>query len=634
MKAKKHLMGLVAGLLALSLTACSVGQSILDTATGTSLQTSSVSVQAASADSAGSTAAVSTGPASAVAALAENTAADEQAADYTWDEAGVVAITLSGDAITAGAGVQVQGTQATITAAGTYRLSGTLTEGQIVVDTADKGTVQLILDGVSLHNSTSAALYVAQAKKVVLILAAGTTNQVSDGASYVFANPVDTDPNAAIFSHSDLTIAGDGALTVTGSYQDGLTSQDGLLIAGGTLTVTAVDDGLRGKDYLVVEAGQLTVNAGGDGLKSDNAEDAALGYISLQAGTFSVTAGADAIQAETDVLITGGTFTLQSGGGAQAALSADASAKGIRAKVNLNIDAGTFTIDSADDALHSNDSLTINGGTFTLASGDDGLHADAALTINGGDVRITRSYEGVESAVITLNAGTLAVVASDDGLNVAAGNDGSGQMGWGPGGQGQDTFASANGQYLYINGGTITVNASGDGIDINGAVAMTGGTLIVSGPTEQMNGALDFDAGFSMTGGVVAAAGSSGMAMTPDATSSQPALLIYFDAVQAAGTLVNIQDSAGQSVLTFAPAKEFQSLAFASAALKNGETYTVYLGGSAAGTTTALAQTAGAVYTDGAYTPGTQAASFTISSVVTTVGNGGMRGPGGPRQRP
>lgn len=573
------------------------------------------------------------GDATAAQALAENSQTHADPGDTVWDEAEVVAITLDGAAITTGgAGVTVDGSRATITAAGTYRLSGALADGQIVVNTGDEGVVRLILDGVDITSASSAPIYVANAEKTVIILAAGSENRVADAVSYVFDDPEAEEPNAAIFSKSDLTIAGDGALSVTGNFNDGIASKDGLVIAGGAITVSAVDDGVRGKDYLVVQAGSLNVSSHGDGLKADNEEDADKGYIAIDGGEITVSAAGDAITAASDVLITGGTFTLTTGGGAAARADEATSAKAIKGAASVIVDGGSFTIDAADDALHTNGSLVINGGTFQIAAADDGMHADATLEVNAGSIRVIRSYEGIESAVITLNGGSLDLTASDDGVNVAGGQDGSGTTGWGQppadgqqpggmgfgGGPGMDAFASSSDYFLYVNGGYIVVNAGGDGVDVNGAIEMTGGTLLVNGPTEAMNAALDYDGGFTLTGGFLAAAGSAGMAMAPGADSTQPSALIYFDAEQAAGSLVHIVDSAGQAVLTFAPAKACQSLVFSSPALVSGQTYTVYTGGSATG------DSSDGLYSQANYTGGAQIASFTIASSVTTVGSGGM----------
>ena len=611
---KKTFTFLFTLLLTLSLAACSLGA----TATGTTQTTSS-----------GASAATTPIPtvASVSAALTQKGGTHEAASDYVWDAATAIPITLNGNSITADSSkVKVNGSTATIIAGGTYSLSGTLTDGQILVETESEAPVQLVLNGVSLASSSSAPINIVKAKKVILILADGTQSTVTDASQYVFASTDVDEPNAAIFSKSDLSIAGNGSLTVNGNYNDGITSKDGLIIASGTISVTAVDDGVRGKDYLVVENGTLTINAGGDGLKSDNEEDAAKGYISIENGVFNVTSGGDAFSAQTDLLISTGEFNLTSGGGSTAKLDENTSAKGLKAVNNLNIDNGVFTINSADDALHSNNNLVVNAGTLSLASGDDGMHADATLTINGGDINITQSYEGVESAVITINSGNIRVTSSDDGLNVATGNDGSGALGPGgrPAGPGQqDTFNASSATFLHLNGGYISVNARGDGVDVNGTIEMTAGTLVVSGPTDNGNGALDYDAGFKLTGGFVVAAGSAGMAMAPGTVSSQNSVLVYLTSVQPAGTVFHIQNSAGEEILTFAPAKEYQSVAFSSPKLIKGETYTVYVGGSSTGTVT------DGLYQGGAYTAGTQAESFTVSSVVTQVGSGGRGGPGG-----
>jgi len=587
-----------------------------------------------------------TGVTSLTDALAGKAELHAEASDTTWQDADVVSINLDGTSISSDdAGVEITGSTALITHAGTYNLSGTLADGQVIVNSADKAPVRLILDGVTLASSTSAPIYVQDASKVILILAEGTNNSISDAAIYTFPAADSDEPNAAIFSTSDLTITGTGALSVSGNFNDGIASKDGLIIDGGNITVTAVDDAIRGKDYLVVEDGSLSLTAGGDGLKSDNAEDATKGFIAISGGTLNLTSGNDAIQAETDVIIVGGTFDITAGGGSSMYAAADSSAKGILAAVNLTISNGTFTINAADDTLHSNGSMIIHNGTFALSSADDALHADTAISINNGTINITDSYEGIESQVITINNGNIHINASDDGINVANGVDGSGAMGPGvqpplggvgqPGGQrparggqggmpGQavDPSAYTAGLYLYINGGTIAINALGDGIDINGAVEMTNGTLLVSGPTNSGNAALDYDAYFNLSGGYIAAAGSSGMAMAPSEISTQSSVLINLTAMQPAGTLIHIQNSAGEDVLTFAPAKEYGSLAFTSSMLKQGETYSVFLGGTSTG-----AEQDG-VYSGGTYSGGTQYIDFTITSSVTQVGTSGGGMPG------
>jgi hypothetical protein len=553
-------------------------------------------------------------PASGVAAvLAENDGTHDDAGDYIWDSATAVAITFDGEGATVdGEGAMVEGSTVTITRAGTYSLSGTLRDGQVVVDTADEEDVRLVLNGVALANSTSAPINVVNADDVVLILAAGTENTVSDATTYVFATAEEA-PNAAIYSAADLSIGGEGTLLVQGNHNDAIASQDGLVIASGTITVNAVDDGIRGKDYLVVRGGTITVEAGGDGLKSDNAEDAANGYVLVEGGTLDITAGGDAVDAETDALIANGTLTITAGGGSSGTVAADASAKGIKGTANVVVDGGTLTIDTADDAVHSNGNVVVNGGTLTLRSGDDAMHGDATVTINAGEITVAESYEGIESGVITINDGTIHVTASDDAVNVAGGVDGSGLNR--RGGMGGGDASTYMGEFfLRINGGTLVVDSGGDGLDANGAIVMTGGLVLVNGPTANMNGALDYDGGFAITGGTFVAAGSAGMAQTADASSEQNALLINYTATQAAGTLVRIVDAEGVDVVTFAPTKDYQSLSFSSPLLVAGATYTIYTGGSATGTST------DGYYQDASVSGGTEYATFTVSEVVTLVG--------------
>jgi hypothetical protein len=318
---------------------------------------------------------------------------------------------------------------------------------------------------------------------------------------------------------------------------------------------------------------------------------------------------------------------------------------------------------------------------FSISSGDDGMHADSNLEINGDEIYISQSYEGLESAIITINHGDIYIVSSDDGINVAGGGDGSGMFpgpgrggsGWGGtppegtdaseeggpgqgrmrpqggqppqngdmpqgglpprdgdmaqggqpsemgqmGGPGQESFPSTGDYYLYINGGYVVVDAGGDGLDVNGSIEMTDGVVIVNGPTMNMNGALDYDGSFTITGGFLVAAGSSGMAQAPGSSSSQYSLLLNFDSTQAAGTLVHIQNSDGDDVLSFSPGKEFQSIVFSSSDLVQGVSYDVYLGGSADGSVQ------DGLYQNGSYTPGSQYTSFTISDVVTQLGGRG-----------
>ena len=188
--------------------------------------------------------------------------------DASYDAAAATKIALSGAGATIeGEGAFAEGSTVTISAAGTYVVSGELADGALVVNATDQDKVQVVLAGASIRNADGAALEVRQADKVFVTLAEGSQNTLADGAEYALTEGED-EPNAALFSKGDLTINGTGALTVEGNYRHGVNSKDDLVVTGGAITVTAVEDGLRGKDCVKIADGSFTVTAGGDGVKS------------------------------------------------------------------------------------------------------------------------------------------------------------------------------------------------------------------------------------------------------------------------------------------------------------------------------------------------------------------------------
>jgi hypothetical protein len=477
------------------------------------------------------------------------------------------------------------------------------------VNSTGKGTVRLILNGVNIYCSNSPPIYIIDAKKTIIILQAGTQNYITDGTSYIL-EPGTDEPNAAIFSKKDLTIYGSGSLNIDANYNDAIASKDGLIIKSGTITATSVDDGIRGKDYLIVKAGNIDLDVGGDGLKSDD-DNVTMGYVSIEGGVINIVAAHDAITASTDLLIANGDFTLTTGGGSSSYFSLTDTAKGLKGSVCIVIDNGHFNINSADDTINSNGNITINGGSFLLSTGDDGCHADTYLLINGGDITITKSYEGIESSVITINNGNIQISSSDDGINVAGGNTGGRA----------DPFAPPDeGQWLHINGGYIVVSADADGIDTNGFMDMSGGVVIINGPIDNFNAAIDYGSGtFKITGGTIIAVGSRGMAQGPSPISTQYSVLANLNQPQTP-RLINLQKASGEVIFTFLPTKTFQSIVFSSPQLALGS-YNLYLGGSSTGTPT------DGLYEGGTYTPGTKTLSpFNISGFATTIGGGGGGG--------
>lgn len=578
--------------------------------------------------------------------------------DASWDAASATKITLSGNSAKVdGSGASSNGSTVTITKAGTYVLKGKLSNGQVIVSAGAKDKVRLVLNGVTLSCSNNSPLYTKQAGKTIITLAAGN-NSVSDGTKY--KDTSDNAPDAAIFSKSDLTINGAGTLSVNGSYKNGIGTKDDLVITGGKITVTAANDGLQGHDSAAVKDGSVTITAKNDGIQSNNAKDKDKGWISLDGGTFNITTDKDGIQAETILQVNGGKFNITTGGGSASASTKKGndfpgggpggstnntasneeeteSMKALKAGTGIGITGGVLTIDSADDALHSNGNVAVKGGTLNISAGDDAVHADSNVTIDKGTIKAAKCCEGLEGANITVNGGNIHIIASDDGVNAAGGNDSSSQQ------QGNDKFTAGDYE-VHITGGYIYIDAAGDGLDSNGDLNIDGGTIIVNGPTNNGNGPLDYNGSSKITGGILVAAGSSGMAQAPEDSSSQNSLLVYYSTVQKAGTLVNLSDTDGKSILTFAPSKDYQSIVISMPELQKGQTYTLSSGGTCSG------KNVDGLYTSGTYTSGTKLTDVKLSGVLTSIsddgsestgrsnaggGRGGQSGTGSPRgQRP
>ena len=309
------------------------------------------------------------------------------------------------------------------------------------------------------------------------------------------------------------------------------------------------------------------------------------------------------------------------------------STKGIKAVNVVQIEGGTFTIDSNEDALHSNGNVTVNGGEITINTGDDGIHADADVVITAGTVRIEKSYEGIEGINVTIKDGDIYVKASDDGINTNGGSSDIGQFGFDPT-QTAETEQQTNESesLLLIEGGYVYVNANGDGLDSNDSIKMTGGTVVVYGPTNAGNGTLDYDNTFTVEGGTLIAAGSSGMAMGVSDTSTQNALMMTFTNVQEAGTTVNVTTDNGDVVATVALEKAFQTIMISTPDLVQEQSYTVNFGGTVEG------EEKNGVYSEASSVTGmTGSVEFTLPTQAMTYVNesgitensGGMMMPGG-----
>lgn len=243
----------------------------------------------------------------------------EEKLDASWNEKSAVKITLNGDSVTADdKNVEVDGSKVTITGAGTYVLSGTISDGQIVVDSDDKDSVRLVLNGAEITCSNSSAIWV-KAGDTIITLADGTENTLTDGAEYT-TDSEDDEPKAAVYAKDDLTFNGSGSLTVNGNYKNGIQCKDALKFVSGTYTITAANNGLVGKDSVSIKDGTYTITSGGDGIKSTNTDETDKGYVIIDGGTFTITAEGDGIQAETLLRVNDGDFTITTGGGSENAV--------------------------------------------------------------------------------------------------------------------------------------------------------------------------------------------------------------------------------------------------------------------------------------------------------------------------
>lgn len=527
-----------------------------------------------------------------------------------YDESDSVIIQLNGNSATASSNsVQISGTTITITEDTTHIISGTLDDGMIIVNAEDTAKLQLVFNGVEINSKTSAALYILEADKVFVTLVSGTENSLSNGGTFTAID--DNNIDAALYSKQDLTVNGSGSLTVTSPAGHGIVSKDDLVITGGTYTVTSASHGIDANDSVrITGETSITVDAGKDGIHVENTDDTALGFVYISNGSMKIEAEGDGIAAGAymqiedgiiDVLAGGGSVNGSNessnswggfmGGGKHGGYSSSSSTtddssssmKGIKATNSLLISNGTFTIDSADDSIHSDVSVIINGGTFEIASGDDAIHAEESLTITSGTINVTESYEGLEALDIDVQGGDIKLVASDDGLNAAGGTDSSGTTGGRDGmfgggkhgGMGGGMSSSSNGS-IVISGGKLYVNASGDGLDANGTLTISGGYTVVVGPTQGDTATLDYDVSGTITGGTFIGTGASGMAQT-FSDSKQGVIAVSVGNVSA-GTEITLTDTKGNTIISYTPELSYAVVILSSPDINAGDTYTITVG--------------------------------------------------------
>ena len=512
-------------LAALALTGCSATSASNASATATSATSTSAS---STSDTTSKVADSFSTDVKSGAKLAEDT--HYSAKDVTWDSSSEVTIDLSNP--TATDGVTVSDGVITITKAGNYKLTGTY-EGQIKVEATSGDMVRLILNNATITNSTGAAINVVEADEVVIYTASGTTNTVSDGSSYS-----DTaSPDAAIYSKSDLTLAGEGTLKVEGKYEEGIHTTDGLVIASGTLEANVANTGIKGKDYVDILDGTVTVTASQDGIKATNDTDGNRGWVRLSGGTVNISAGDDGFKAERVLEISGGTLNITQ------------SNEGIEAQY-INILDGTVNVTSSDDGINASYSTT-------------------STTTESASTSTTQTTQGNQSA-----QGNQAALQAPSGSAGQAPAGGQAPSGGGAGGGGTFEVVDAT---INIAGGTVTVNANGDGIDSNGTATLSGGTLIVNGPFTGGNASLDTNSDLLLNGATVTAGNSGDMFEAPSTNSTSGYVKISNVSNLSAGTTVQVADSSGNVVANYKVTNSNTALILVSSSkITKGQSYTVY----------------------------------------------------------
>ena len=514
----------------------------------------------------------------------------------------------------------VQGGVVNITEKGDYVLSGTL-NGQIVVETPEDEKVRLILNGVTITASRGPAIYEKQADKLVITLAEGTVNTLTDGET---VTDDDDTIGAALYAEDDLSVNGSGSLIINGTRKHGIQSKADLIIAGGSITVNAALDGIRGRNSVLVLDGAISVTAGGDGIVSTRTDAEDKGWVVLAGGNVTVRTGDGAGEVRVSANGRGGAGgrgRWDDWGSVTGAADNGVSQKAVKAAAGLTVLGGSYTFDCADDGLHAVN-VTVNGGTFSIKSGDDGMHADKEMTVNAGTIDIARCYEGLEGENVTVNGGSIRIVSSDDGINASGGGDGSGFGGWGRGGG--FTGMGSSGM-LTITGGQIGVTAGGDGLDSNGSILVSGGVTGVWTASSGMEGPIDFNGSGTITGGTLIVATSGGYGRNAAGLSGLKTVSV--SASGQAGETITLTDGKGTVLGTFTPESAFSTLMISSSALEDGGNFsvlsgsrTLYSGAMADSVTSATSEARGGdPYNNGA---------DPFNNGGQPFNNGGGRGPG------
>lgn len=452
--------------------------------------------------------------------------------DFETDYSNYVTVTLRDDASNAdGDGVTIEDNSITITKEGTYLLTGTLSNGQIIVEVSDTEKVQLVLDNASISNSTTAALYIREADKVFVTTTADSENTLEVTGDFSDSGE-ESNIDGTIFSKADITLNGNGSLSVACATAHGIVSKDDLKITSGTYYITSAKQGLSGKDSVRIAGGTITIASDTDGIHSENTDDTEKGFIYVSGGTLHITSSNDAFDASNYIAVLDGTLNLTTGGGSsnatkvqqgeftgqgfgdfqppsddaqaqmpdQAAPSSDGNTAGNRDPMPENIpsngeqpaqqappeqdmqaeqapqessDAETETTTASDSykGLKADTAITISGGTFQIDSADDAVHTNGSLSISGGTFTISSGDDGIHAdASLEISDGSITISDSYEGIEASE---------------------------ITISGGSIDLNASDDGLNAAGGSDSSS----IDGRWGQNDFAEDSDIGITISGG-------------------------------------------------------------------------------------------------------------------------------------
>ena len=505
------------------------------------------------------------------------------------DDASV--ITLNRDSIESeNESVSVEGDVATITAAGTYVLEGTLSDGQIIIDAGENDKVYLLLNGVQINNSDGPCIFVRQADKTIVTLADGTKNILSDSGEEYIQPDDGSSVDGVIFSREDLTINGNGILSVEAEYKHGIVCKDDLTFISGTIAVNAAGKGVVGEDSVQIKDGVFTIESADDAIHSSTEDKEEKGYIYIEGGDFVIDTSEDGIHAATACVISGGNILIRN------------SKEGIEG-ATITVTGGDIDVTASDDGINAayssgNTSLNNNMPPFdrTNMPADSSFISDEYADYNDARQnfaeRMTPPDDGTmppeipneefgdgdfpampnDSTTPRENDAHKKMMQTEGGMNTGKYVHGQLQRGMRGGFGMMDAQEDA---CLTITGGNIKVNAGGDGLDSNGYIYIDGGSIVVEGPENNGNGSLDYGISAEISGGTVLSVGSVGMAETFSKDSKQLSLFVNFEKVMPSGSSLKICDENGRVLYEYVASKSFQNVIFSSPELTDGCTYTI-----------------------------------------------------------